>query len=181
MSESSFNDIELDKLLKLLEQTEELEHNHPFIAFLRELKLTPGPVSIPVIDIMKMYDKKMSLKKAIVLCGYLLPVYYIRGEPHVNVNKRPKVKPRKTNYHTKLKFNNFLKLFSISPGETPVKKDTFYNFYDNYCYINRILNQLTKQEFIKECSKVFKTTNTNVYLNNLEGKTWRRRVKKEKA
>lgn len=86
------NDEELDKLLKLLESTEELVHNHPFRTFLEANKIAPGSELIDGLHLIKLYrrysGKKLCIRKAIEVCNGFLEVQYIKAIPYFKINKK---------------------------------------------------------------------------------------------
>jgi hypothetical protein len=180
----------LEDLLKLLNETEDLNHNHPFRSFLMKSQIEKGTHLVKVKDLVKLY-KHITVKKAIEVCKDFLEVTYIDAIAYFSINKELVVKDYKITDISKAKFEYFLESNNLSPGDVVVYRDKLYNFYDTWCYETTKSNQFTRKDFYKMCNSFF-TGEARFYKLNRQiedfikkgdATTWRknRRVKKEKA
>lgn len=91
MDFDSNNDVELEQLLKLLEDTDEVSHNHPFVVFLKSKKLTPGDKLVKIDHFIRIYrnetKRRITITKALKLIEGYLDYYCKRGIPYLKVNK----------------------------------------------------------------------------------------------
>lgn len=187
MSDSTF-DPELEKLLKLLKESEPLYHNDPFVMYLKKIGVEKGDIPVKVQDVIKLY-KKMSIKKAIEICKSYVDVQYIEGIAHFCINKKV-VKRKPSVSKSTMKFEYFLEKTNVSAGEEFVNKNHLYNYYDTWCYRTRKNNPFSKTEFFELCRKYFDTEGNTFginrsiqdYLNKGDVAMWReKRAKKKKA
>ena len=195
----NLNNIELEDLLKLLEETSELTHNDPFVLFLKSLKIEKGTTQVKIEDLIKFYNnlesKKIKLEKAIEVCKGYLEVVYNKAIPYFSINQDIDVKrPNTYSRHNKMRYEHFLEINGLSPGDYIIDRETFYNYYDTWCYETRKPNQFTKKEFYKLSGlflkgKVGRNFNLNKDIKNFlkqgDVSNWRKQLKndekKEKA
>lgn len=189
--ESHFNEEEFQRLLKLLDDTTPLDHNDPFVLFLKNMGIKKGIIPVKVQDLIKLY-KNISVEHAIKLCANFLEVQWVKAIPYFNINKKivNKTKPFVTHIQ-KAKFEYFLEQNALMPGNYDVSIQIFYNYYDTWCYETRKNNQLTKKQFNRVVRHYFEKNRNNVklnkditnYLKQGDVAIWRREknAKKEKA
>ena len=143
----------LDELLALLEGSPEVNHNHPFVLFLKDQGIEEGTIPVRVKDLVSLY-KKITINKAISVCAGYLDVVYIRAIPHFKINKFVKKKKPNLTYQT-MKFEYFLEENGLDAGEEMVDANALYHLYDVWSIKTKKRNPFDKEEFITICSKYF--------------------------
>lgn len=152
----SFNPLDkmtTEELLKLLNETKPVTHNHPFINFLNDFNILEGKYTVQVKYILNLYkctrkQNSITIKQIMKLCENLLEFKKIDNEIFVNINfsKREISKKIRTFKPSKKvtalpllkkKFENFIK----------ANTDYSYENYSKWFKETRRDNKLTEKEF----------------------------------
>lgn len=148
-----FSSKTLEELMALLEKSEPVNHNDPFVLYLKEMGIEEGTIPVRVKDLVALY-KKITINKAIGVCAGYLDVIYIRAIPHFKINKYVKKKKPNLTYQT-MKFEYFLEENGIDAGEEMIDQDRLYNYYDLWTIKTKKKSPFDKEEFIAICNKYF--------------------------
>lgn len=156
MFDSFIDTLDTEKLLKLLGNSKDIQHNEPFATFLDQLGIKPGNNAVEpnlLIKLYKCYRKRNSITEKKVL--KFLPLKYIKALPYVMINFTEKEIISKIRFKKPKKRIEFSQLLK-KKFENFIKDNEIYNYhsYDIWFKKTRRQNQLSPKEF-KQLYKLY--------------------------
>lgn len=159
MDKGYIDQLETDKLLKLLEESNDISTNHPFLGFLYILNIGPGKHKVHFYLLLSAYKstsktKKLTLRQIKNICpnikfkdGYLL-----LNKSSTQIKKLIKPKKSPINVDLKRKFNFF---YENTIGLN-IEERSDYEFYIHWAKAKKLTNLIDKLTFKKLCKLYFK-------------------------
>lgn len=147
--------VETDKLLKLLEESKEIKTNHPFIGFLQTLNIGAGKYKVHFYLLLSAYKstnktKKLNSRQIKQLCPNIKfkDGYLYLNKSSTTIRKLIKVAKFPISVHLKNKFEHYIQSENIVYTES-------YGFYVEWAKQKKLTNLIDKLTFKKLCKLYF--------------------------
>lgn len=153
--EGFIDQLETDKLLKLLEESKEIKTNHPFVGFLHNFYIGPGKYKVQLFllkSAFKSNSKKCKLgnKEMKDLCPNIKfkDGYFYLNKSSNKIRKLIEIPKFPIAIHLKNKFEHYIKSENIAYTES-------YIFYLEWAKQKKLTNLIDKLTFKKLCKLYF--------------------------